>query len=260
APMRRPFSGRSFAKRARIVRSTGMWRSAHSMRALPSLASLRSFTWPAVPAGSSTCAPFVPGLLFLTRRVVLRTAMGTPCVKACESRERPRACLSSSARTSPSCSASTRCYAYAYETHDAPDRPVAARRVAPPRRRREPHAHRGVGAGATRRARHAARDEAPAGGAPLLRPRAVPRRSGAPRAAPAAGGGGMVAIDAGLLVLGVNRWAPEHARAAELLESLANGDREWALPWSAVHEFLAFVTHPYAVARVLGPDAAWGFI
>jgi len=70
----------------------------------------------------------------------------------------------------------------------------------------------------------------------------------------------VIAVDAGLLVLGVNRWAPEHARAAELLESLANGEREWALPWSAVHEFLAFVTHPHAVARVLGPDAAWGFI
>ena len=70
----------------------------------------------------------------------------------------------------------------------------------------------------------------------------------------------MIAVDAGLLVLGVNRYAPEHARAAELLEALANGDTEWALPWSAVHEFLAFVTHPYAVARVLGADAAWGFI
>jgi predicted nucleic acid-binding protein len=70
----------------------------------------------------------------------------------------------------------------------------------------------------------------------------------------------VIAVDAGLLVLGVNRWAPEHARAAELLESLANGDAEWALPWSAVHEFLTFVTHPYAVARVLKPDDAWGFI
>jgi uncharacterized protein len=70
----------------------------------------------------------------------------------------------------------------------------------------------------------------------------------------------VIAVDAGLLVLGVNRFAPEHARAAELLESLANGDTEWALPWSVVHEFLAFVTHPYAVARVLGPDDAWGFI
>jgi len=70
----------------------------------------------------------------------------------------------------------------------------------------------------------------------------------------------VIALDSGLLVLGVNRYAPEHARAAELLESLANGEAAWALPWSAVHEFLGFVTHAHAVARALGPDAAWSFI
>lgn len=70
----------------------------------------------------------------------------------------------------------------------------------------------------------------------------------------------MIAVDSGLLVLAVNRYAPEHARAAALVESLANGDAPWALPWSAVHEFLGFVTHPHAVARVLGPVDAWGFI
>lgn len=70
----------------------------------------------------------------------------------------------------------------------------------------------------------------------------------------------MIAVDSGLLVLAVNRYAPDHVRAAELLESLAAGDAAWALPWSAVHEFLAFVTHPHAVARPLGPDDAWGVI
>ena len=70
----------------------------------------------------------------------------------------------------------------------------------------------------------------------------------------------MIAIDAGLLALAVNRYAPGHARAAALLESLANHDAPWAVPWSAVHEFLGFVTHPHAVARVLGPGDAWGFI
>jgi len=70
----------------------------------------------------------------------------------------------------------------------------------------------------------------------------------------------VIAVDSGLLVLAVNRHTPEHARAATLLESLANGGAEWALPWSAVHEFLAFVTHPHAVAHVLGPEDAWGFI
>jgi predicted nucleic acid-binding protein len=70
----------------------------------------------------------------------------------------------------------------------------------------------------------------------------------------------MIALDAGLLALAVNRYAPGHARAAALLESLAEGDAPWALPWSAVHEFLAFVTHRHAVARTLGAEDAWGFI
>jgi len=70
----------------------------------------------------------------------------------------------------------------------------------------------------------------------------------------------MIAVDAGLLALAANRHAPGHVRAADLLESLANGDAAWALPWPAVHEFLAFVTHPHAVARVLTPQDAWAFV
>ena len=70
----------------------------------------------------------------------------------------------------------------------------------------------------------------------------------------------MIAVDSGVLVAAANRFAPEHARAAELLESLANGEQPWALPWSAAHEFLAFVTHPHAVARALEPAEAWAFV
>ena len=70
----------------------------------------------------------------------------------------------------------------------------------------------------------------------------------------------MIAVDTGLLALAVNRYAPEHARAAALLESLAEGDAPWALPWSVVHEFLGFVTHQHSVARVLGAQDAWGFV
>src|SRR5262245_50542325 len=62
--MRSPLSGRSFAKRARIARTTGMCRSAHSMRCLPSRASFMSLTWPA------TAAPLVAAPLL--RREVLR--------------------------------------------------------------------------------------------------------------------------------------------------------------------------------------------
>ena len=70
----------------------------------------------------------------------------------------------------------------------------------------------------------------------------------------------MIAVDSGLLVLGANRFAPEHVRAAALLESLAAGESPWVLTWSALHEFLGFVTHPHAVARVLGAAEAWGFV
>src|SRR5438876_9160545 len=44
AEMRRPLRGRVRAKRSRIAASTGIWRSAHSMRRTPSGARARSFT------------------------------------------------------------------------------------------------------------------------------------------------------------------------------------------------------------------------
>jgi len=70
----------------------------------------------------------------------------------------------------------------------------------------------------------------------------------------------MVAVDASVLAFAVNRFAPEHPRAARTLEELANGDTAWALPWPAVHEFLAFVTHRHAVVRPLGAGDAWAFV
>ena len=70
----------------------------------------------------------------------------------------------------------------------------------------------------------------------------------------------MVAVDASLLAYAVNRFAPEHVRASRVVEELANGDHPWALPWPAVHEFLAFVTHPHTVPRPLGPGDAWAFV
>jgi predicted nucleic acid-binding protein len=70
----------------------------------------------------------------------------------------------------------------------------------------------------------------------------------------------MRAVDTSVLAYAVNRGAPEHARAARSLEELANGDRPWALPWPAVHEFLARVTHRHEVARALRPADAWAFV
>ena len=70
----------------------------------------------------------------------------------------------------------------------------------------------------------------------------------------------MRALDTSLLAYAANRHAPEHARAARVVETLANGETPWALPWPVVHEFLHLVTHPHAVARALAPADAWAFI
>ncbi len=70
----------------------------------------------------------------------------------------------------------------------------------------------------------------------------------------------MRAVDTSVLAFAVNRGAPEHPRAAAALEDIANGERPWALPWPAVHEFLARVTHRHAVVRALRPEDAWGFV
>jgi predicted nucleic acid-binding protein len=70
----------------------------------------------------------------------------------------------------------------------------------------------------------------------------------------------MIALDVGPLAAALNRHDPAHARAAALLEDLANGERPCALPWPVLHAFLALVTHPHAAARPLGAAAAWAFV
>ena len=70
----------------------------------------------------------------------------------------------------------------------------------------------------------------------------------------------MRALDTSLLAFAVNRHAPQHARAASVVETLANGEAPWALPWPVVHEFLRLVTHRHAVARTLSPADAWAFV
>jgi predicted nucleic acid-binding protein len=70
----------------------------------------------------------------------------------------------------------------------------------------------------------------------------------------------MIAVDAGVLAYALNRYAPEHARAAALLEELFRGDVTWALPWPAVHDMIATLTHPHRVARPLEASEAVGFV
>jgi predicted nucleic acid-binding protein len=70
----------------------------------------------------------------------------------------------------------------------------------------------------------------------------------------------VIAVDAGLLAYALNRYPPEHARAARLLEDLAHGDRPWAIAAPAIPEFLRAVAHPHGVARPLRLDDALGFL
>jgi predicted nucleic acid-binding protein len=70
----------------------------------------------------------------------------------------------------------------------------------------------------------------------------------------------VIAADVSLLAYAVNRYAPEHRRAAGVLEDLMNGDTPWALPWPAIHEFMRLVTHPHFVARPLRVADAWTFV
>jgi predicted nucleic acid-binding protein len=70
----------------------------------------------------------------------------------------------------------------------------------------------------------------------------------------------MRAVDTGVLLCAINRFTPEHARAAEAVEALASSGQPWALPVTVVHEFLRLVTHPHVTARALSPELALGFV
>lgn len=54
----------------------------------------------------------------------------------------------------------------------------------------------------------------------------------------------MIAIDTNILVYAHRREPKEHAAAAAILTTLAEGARAWAIPWPCVYEFFAIVTHP----------------
>jgi predicted nucleic acid-binding protein len=70
----------------------------------------------------------------------------------------------------------------------------------------------------------------------------------------------VIAVDTGILAFALNRWAPEHARAARLVEDLASGELPWAVTWPALHELVRRVTDRHAVARPLAPADAVGFV
>ena len=73
----------------------------------------------------------------------------------------------------------------------------------------------------------------------------------------------MIAVDTNILVYAHRRDSPWHATAQVNVASLAEGRAEWAIPWPAVHEFFAIVTHPRIfetptpVRTALGQIEAW---
>lgn len=62
----------------------------------------------------------------------------------------------------------------------------------------------------------------------------------------------MLAVDTNILVYAHRREASEHAAAAEVLRSLAEGTQAWGLPWPCVYEFFSVTTN----VRIWGQSAS----
>ncbi len=73
----------------------------------------------------------------------------------------------------------------------------------------------------------------------------------------------MIAVDTNILVYAHRKDSAWHEKAARVMQQLAEGRANWALPWPCVHEFLAIVTHakiytpPSTIAQALDQVEAW---
>ena len=68
----------------------------------------------------------------------------------------------------------------------------------------------------------------------------------------------MIAVDTNILVYAHRREPREHVAAVELVKSLAEGGRTWAIPWPCVYEFFSVVTHPRVWKETAStPEQAW---
>jgi uncharacterized protein len=54
----------------------------------------------------------------------------------------------------------------------------------------------------------------------------------------------VIAVDTNLLVYAHRADAAFHQVARPVIETLAQGNAQWAIPWPCLHEFIAIVTHP----------------
>lgn len=66
----------------------------------------------------------------------------------------------------------------------------------------------------------------------------------------------MIAVDTNLLVYAHREDSSFHERAYAAIESLANEQVPWAIPWPCLHEFFAIVTHPRIYAPPTPIDLA----
>lgn len=73
----------------------------------------------------------------------------------------------------------------------------------------------------------------------------------------------MIAVDTNILVYAHREDTEWHDRASVAVAGLAEGTREWAIPWPCIHEFLAIVTHsrifrhPTPMTQAVGQVDAW---
>ena len=53
----------------------------------------------------------------------------------------------------------------------------------------------------------------------------------------------VIAIDTNILVYAHRKEMSHHSKAFQCIQLLAEGRKDWAIPWSCLHEFFAVVTH-----------------
>jgi hypothetical protein len=70
----------------------------------------------------------------------------------------------------------------------------------------------------------------------------------------------MIAVDTNILVYSHRQDSPWHAKALACIKELAEGTRQWCIPWPCVHEFLAVVTHPRIYTPPTPMESAIGMI
>ncbi|MBV8205441.1 MAG: PIN domain-containing protein [Acidobacteria bacterium] len=66
----------------------------------------------------------------------------------------------------------------------------------------------------------------------------------------------MKALDTNILVYAEMKNAPQHTRALEVLQGLAQGPAAWAIPWPCIYEMLRVITHPRAFRVPIAPETA----